>query len=99
MDIYELVARCSGFEWDDGNLPKILERHNVAPDECQQVLLNRPLFGGLNEKHSNEEVRYHAFGQTDGGRFLAIIFTVRGDLIRIISARDMNRCERGMYSK
>jgi hypothetical protein len=99
MDVYEFIARCTGFQWDDGNLPKIWERHRVAPDECQQVFLNRPLFGAPNEKHSDEEERYYAFGKTDGERHLAMIFTVRGDLIRIISARDMNRRERRMYSK
>lgn len=99
MDVYELIARCSGFDWDGGNLPKIWERHHVIPNECQQVFLNRPLFGAPNEKHSDKEGRYYAFGQTDAGRFLAIIFTVRGDLIRVISARDMNRRERRTWSK
>jgi uncharacterized DUF497 family protein len=99
MDVYELIARCSGFEWDEGNLPKIRERHHVIPNECQQVFLNRPLFGAPNEKHSGEEDRYYAFGQTDAGRFLTIIFAVRGDLIRVISTRDMNRRERRTWSK
>ena len=99
MDVFELIARCSGFEWDGGNLPKIWERHRGIPNECQQVFLNRPLFGAPNEKHSDEEDRYYAFGRTDAGRFLAIIFTVRGDLIRVISARDMNRRERRTWSR
>ncbi len=33
------------------------------------------------------------------GRKLAIVFTMRGALIRIISARDMNRKERKFYEK
>jgi len=99
MDVNELITQCTGFQWDEGNLPKIWERHRVSTDECQQLFLNRPLFGAPNEKHSAEEERYYAFGQTDAGRFLTIIFTVRGDLIRVISARNMNRRERRTWSE
>ena len=45
------------------------------------------------------EKRWAAFGQTDAGRFLTIIFTKRGKLLRIISARDMNGKERTFYKK
>ncbi|MBW1785753.1 MAG: BrnT family toxin [Deltaproteobacteria bacterium] len=40
-----------------------------------------------------------AFGRTDTGRRLTIIFTIRNDRIRIISARDMSRKERGFYEE
>jgi uncharacterized protein len=47
--------------------------------------------------HSIAEDRYATFGKTDGGRTLVVIFTVRGEKIRIISAHDMNRKERKYY--
>jgi uncharacterized protein len=47
--------------------------------------------------HSIAEDRYAAFGKTDGGRTRVVIFTVRGEKIRIISALDMNRKERKYY--
>ena len=50
-----------------------------------------------DEKHSEIERRYYALGHTDGGRSLFVVFTIRGDLIRVISARDMNRRERRLY--
>jgi len=31
--------------------------------------------------------------------FLAVIFTKRGDLLRVISARDMNKKERQFYEE
>jgi len=40
-----------------------------------------------------------AFGMTDIGRYLVIIFTKRGKLLRVISARDMNRKESRFYEK
>ena len=50
-------------------------------------------------KHSAEEPRYHALGETDQGRRLHVTFTLRSDgtLIRVISARDMHRKERMIY--
>jgi uncharacterized DUF497 family protein len=50
-------------------------------------------------KHSIYEKRWSAFGKTDYGRKLTVIFTIRGNLIRVISARDMNQKERNFYEK
>ncbi|HVV68535.1 MAG TPA: BrnT family toxin [Gammaproteobacteria bacterium] len=36
---------------------------------------------------------------TDAGRQLFIAFTIRKKLIRIISARDMSKQERGIYEQ
>jgi hypothetical protein len=43
------------------------------------------------------EPRYYVLGQTDAGRKLFVVVTVRRELIRVISARDMNRRERKEY--
>ena len=49
--------------------------------------------------HSSREARYFAFGRTDGGRLLTVVFTVRGQLLRVISARPMSRRERRGYAQ
>ena len=38
-------------------------------------------------------------GRTDQDRFLFAVFTIREELIRIISARDMNKKEREIYNE
>ena len=48
-------------------------------------------------RHSGQEARYAALGRTTAGRWLAVVFTIRGTLIRVISARDMSRRERRVY--
>jgi uncharacterized DUF497 family protein len=48
--------------------------------------------------HSKTEKRFYALGRTDSKRTLFIVFTVRNSLIRVISARDMNRKEREGYN-
>lgn len=41
--------------------------------------------------------RYFVLGQTDAGRELFLVFTLRDELIRVISAREMSRKERKVY--
>lgn len=41
--------------------------------------------------------RYYALGHTDLGRLLFVVYTLRGEKIRVISARDMTRREQKEY--
>ena len=50
-------------------------------------------------KHSIKENRYYVLGKTNAKRKLFIVFTIRNNRIRIISARDMNKKERKIYEK
>ena len=90
-------SNCVGFEWDEGNSEKNWVRHHVTMPECEQVFFNQPLILAGNEERSQSEQRYYALGQTDDGRRLFIVFIVRGELVRVISARDMSRRERRVY--
>ncbi|MDY6950653.1 MAG: BrnT family toxin [Thermodesulfobacteriota bacterium] len=94
-----LIVEWAGFEWDEGNLLKNWEKHGVTAGECEQVFFNRPLIAGHDEKHSQKETRFFALGHTDSGRLLFVVFTIRNHLIRVISARNMNRKERKVYDK
>ena len=98
-DIFERLAACTGFEWDDGNASKIWTRHGVSQGECEQVFFGEPLLIASDARHSGTEERWAGWGRTMEGRALAIVFTLRGDRIRPISARDMNRKERERYAK
>jgi len=97
MDIIDFLARCVGFEWDTGNLTKSQQKHDVSPSECEQIFFNHPLVVARDERHSDQEDRFFALGQTDAGRLLFVVFVVRKDIIRVISARIMNRKERKVY--
>jgi hypothetical protein len=95
--IPDILAQCTGFEWDNHNSDKIIEKHGVTPVECEQVFFNLPVIAGDDVKHSETENRFYALGQTDSGRLLFLVFTVRKDKLRVISARDMNKKERRVY--
>ena len=97
MEWEERLAGCEGFQWDTGNTTKVRDRHRVTPAECEELFFNRPLVVGSDEKHSTGEERLYALGQSDSGRLMFVVFTIRGRLIRVISARDMSRKERRIY--
>jgi len=88
-----------GFQWDSGNIDKNVIRHAVENWECEQIFFNRPLLVLDDSKHSGSEKRWAAFGKTDENRLLVIIFTKRENLIRVISARDMNKKEKRFYDE
>ena len=93
-EIYKKVLRqCHGFDWDEANTDKNWFKHKVSPTECEQIFFNHPLVIQDDIKNSDNEKRFYALGKTDMKRFLFIAFTVRTDLIRVISARDMSRKE------
>jgi uncharacterized DUF497 family protein len=89
----------TGFQWDEGNIDKNLYKHGVENWECEQIFFNEPLIVLDDPKHSHLEKRWAVFGKTDAGRKLSLIFTKRDRLIRVLSARDMNRKERYFYEK
>jgi len=87
------------FDWNGGNINKNLERHNVTDREAEEVFANEPKFILEDESHSETEKRYMLWGITGGGRKLTLIFTIRRNRVRIISARGMSRKERKFYEE
>ena len=63
------------------------------------VFFNEPLVVRSDVRHSKQEKRYYALGQTSGGRRLFVAFTIRRSLFRVITIRDMNRREMDAYAK
>ena len=96
IDLEQIV----GFDWDDGNNRKSADKHDVSQAEAESIFFSDPLIVE-DSRHSNGEPRFHALGMTAQGRALHVTFTLRrnGTLIRVISARDMNRKERQRYEQ
>jgi|SRR5579863_5840913 len=97
LDLSQII----GFDWDDGNSWKSLDKHNVSQLEAEQVFLDPKLLVLIDVKHSDEETRYHAFGRAATGRLLQVSFTMRRNatLVRVISIRSMSRKERSRYEQ
>ena len=97
--VYKMLAGITGFDWDEGNLIKNWEKHHVSHLEAEQVFFNKPLLVFEDLKHSVEESRWYVLGRTGSARKLMIVFTIRDNKVRVISARDMSRKERTIYEE
>ena len=95
------LGKIVGFEWDNGNSGKSADKHDVSQAEAESIFFNDPLIVAEDTKHSESEQRLNALGKTSQNRLLHITFTLRqnGTMIRVISARDMNRKERKTYEQ
>lgn len=83
----------SRFEWDDTNINHIA-LHDVEADEAEAVLDNNPLILRTSDN------KYLAYGQTDEGRFLLVVFVRKpGQIVRVITARDMSNEEKKKYHR
>jgi len=82
------------FEWDRGNLAHI-SRHGIRDYEVEEAMLfDKPVY------LSGREHRYYAYGTTEEGRYLFIVFVAKGaGIIRVVTARGMSRKEIVYYKE
>jgi uncharacterized protein len=85
------------FEWDGGNWPHC-GKHGVTKQEIEQVFERDPTIVPDKDDHEPEE-RLNAIGSTEQGRVVFVLFTVRLDRIRPISARYMHLKEIKRYAR
>lgn len=86
--------RIHSFDWDEKNENHIAE-HGVAIFEVEEAILFSRLF-----YQRSREGKYIAYGVTEEGRYLFIVFVIKGSgRIRVISARDMAEKEKRYYKK
>lgn len=93
------LSNIEGFEWDEGNLNKNRLKHGVDTVECEEIFYNEPRVITFDESHSQKEERYAMLGKTIDGKKLTVIFTLRNNKIRIISARAQSKKERVIYEE
>jgi uncharacterized protein len=91
------VEKLVGFEWDEGNIDKNLNKHGLPHSFIEEIFFNEPLLIVEDFRHSKDECRCFALGRTFEDKYLFVAFTVRGEKIRVISARAMNKKERSIY--
>lgn len=87
------------FQWDAGNLDKNWIKHQVTNGECEEAFFDphKRLFHPA--PRTDRETRYGLIGRTKDKRLLFVVFTIRGQAVRVISARDLNKREQGLYEE
>ncbi|WP_044034263.1 BrnT family toxin [Microcystis aeruginosa] len=87
------------FEWNKNKAVKNLSKHRVSFAEAKTVF-DDPLYVDFYDpEHSESEERYLIVGESDRGRLLIVSYTERGDVIRLISAREVTQTEREAYEE
>jgi uncharacterized DUF497 family protein len=82
------------FDWDNANTTHI-GRHKVTPMEAEQVLRSDPF--DLNYEVAAGEERWTSIGHTDKLRTLIVVWAIRGNAVRVITAREASKSAEREY--
>jgi uncharacterized DUF497 family protein len=82
------------FIWDSANIAHIAD-HDVTPEEAEQVIENNAL--DLDRQIQGGEERFLHLGETDSGRVLFVVVTVREDALRVVTAFPADKSARRHY--
>jgi uncharacterized protein len=82
-------------EWDQRKAAANLRKHGVDFADAATVLYDDRAITVSDDER--DEQRYCTVGMDALGRVLVVIYTLRGEHVRIISARRSNRRERATY--
>lgn len=92
--------RIRGIIWLHAVVEKIAVKHGVDTDEVHEVCESRPQIRKLQRGKVEGEDLYAAYGRTDAGRLLTVIFIRKaGNRALVITARDMDAKERRQYGR
>jgi uncharacterized DUF497 family protein len=92
--------KLEGTIWLRDIVDKLAFKHHVEPNEVQQMLNNRPKIRFVQKGERKGEDVYMALGQTDAGRYLAVLFIYKKSKeALVLTARDMADKERKQYGR
>jgi len=92
-DVQLEILASEGLEWDENKSNANLFKHGYDFDDASQVLYGPVV---VYRSDRNDEERWIAVGSLED-RIIAVIFTRREKMIRIISARRARRHEERTY--
>ncbi len=73
-------------EYDNRKATSNLKKHGVSFDEAASCLLDSMALVH-EDNHAENESRWVLLGMSDQARLLVVVYTLRGESIRLISAR------------
>ncbi|PSB02324.1 BrnT family toxin [Merismopedia glauca] len=83
-------------EWDSNKAAINLQKHGVSFSDAEAVLFD-PNALSFEDTTAQGERRFVAIGMDHLWRLLVVVYTDRGNRVRIISARPATRSERRQY--
>ena len=83
------------FEWDSEKAAINWKKHKIKFEDATLVFLDENKIDDYDEFHSDDEERIKIIGRVK--EILTVIYTERGDVNRIISARQATKREEALY--
>ena len=80
--IYDYIV-----EWDDAKNESNYRKHGIRFETAAYIF--------NDDKHSDEEDRYYTIGKV--GDVMFVVYTERGEVLRLISARYATKAEEELY--
>ena len=87
------------FIWDDNKAQSNFVKHGIRFEEAVTVFGDPYLMFTEDSQHSRGEEREWAIGEAENGGIMVVVFTMREEQIRIISARMATKRERQKYEE
>jgi uncharacterized protein len=84
------------FEWDEAKAAKNYARHGVTFEAARDVFKDPFAIEQIDDRKDYGEERFIIIGMASG-RLLVVVYTMRGEIIRIISARGAEPYEQRQY--
>ena len=84
-----------GFQWDQDKNAANIEKHGIDFEEARRIF-EGPIIRKVDDRQDYGEIRIIAIGVSEG-RELTVVYTMRSEAVRIISARRAREDERKVY--
>jgi len=92
--------RIEGSIWLRDVVDKLISKHHIETYEVEEMLNSKPKILFVEKGDREGEDVYLALGQTDAGRYLAVLFIYKQTKeTLVLSARNMARKERRRYGR
>jgi uncharacterized protein len=85
------------FIWDENKAESNALKHGITFEEAITVFADPYLQFTQDSQHFQGEVREWAIGEAENGSIVVVVFTMRGQQMRIISARSATKRECQRY--
>lgn len=86
------------FEWDEEKNKRNIKIHGIDFETAARVFADPNRIEKYDGSHSDSEDRYITIGEINGTAYVVmVVFTERGETIRLISARKATSQERRAY--
>ena len=82
-------------EWDDNKATLNWKKHKIYFEDAARVFLDDNRIDEFDEEHSDFEERRKVIGMVENVLF--VVYTERGEKLRLISARNATRKEKEDY--